>query len=122
MSQYNAAASVGTLPTVSVTYSAENIAYMTGSSGKVPAIDPLTRQEVSNNKFKLPDLTGEHLPAVVMHGDFAISITSAKYGASSRDVDDLGIILDEVKLHYFNYLKMQENENYKPKIEHKSYK
>tara|TARA_Y100001938_G_C8034228_1_gene402417 strand:- start:611 stop:814 length:204 start_codon:yes stop_codon:yes gene_type:complete len=30
--------------------------------------------------------------------------------------------LDEVKLHYFNYLKMQQNENYKPKIEHKSYK
>ena len=110
MSQYNAAASVGTLPTVSVTYSAENIAYMTGSSGKVPAIDPLTRQEVSNINFKLPNLTGEHLPAVIMPGDIAINITSPKYGASSRDVDDIGIILDDVKLQDYN-LTLNFNRN-----------
>ena len=102
LTQYEVAAAVGELPSAKVSYSSENVAYITGSSGQVPALDPVTRKEVPDLNFKLPNLTGENLPSIIMPGDISLSITSPKYGASSRDVDDLGIILDDIKLQNYN--------------------
>tara|TARA_R100001510_G_scaffold8419_1_gene6497 strand:+ start:1404 stop:1607 length:204 start_codon:yes stop_codon:yes gene_type:complete len=35
---------------------------------------------------------------------------------------DLELALEEAKTHYFHYLKMKDDDKYKPNFEHKSYK
>ena len=102
VTSYQAAASLGQIPTVNVSYTAENIQYQLGGSGIVPCLDPKTREPKNDIAFLLPKFTGENMPTVLAPGDISLEILSTGYGSSTDDIKDLGIKFSDHKVQSYN--------------------
>ena len=102
ITSYTAAASLGQIPTVNVSYTAENIQYQLGGSGIVPCLDPKTREPKNDIAFLLPKFSGENMPTVLTPGDISVEILSTGYGPSEDDIKDLGIKFSDHKIQSYN--------------------
>ena len=102
ITSYTAAASLGQIPTVNVSYTAENIQYQLGGSGIVPCLDPKTREPKNDITFLLPKFSGENMPTILVPGDISIEILSTGYGPSTDDIKDLGIKFSDQKIQSYN--------------------
>jgi hypothetical protein len=78
LNSYNATATVGEIPKVSVSYVSDNITFLlSGSGAPIPAVDTKTFTQHSGVKFALPSpFDGDVLPAALLPGDIILDITS----------------------------------------------
>jgi hypothetical protein len=102
ITSYTAAAQVGNVPTVNVSYTAENVQYQTDGSGIVPCLDPRTREPKNDIAFLLPEMSGENMPNVLTPGDVSVEILSTGYGPSTDDIKDVGLKFSDMKLQSYN--------------------
>lgn len=78
LTNYRAAAAVGELPQVSVSYVAENLVYYSSGSGNtIPALNPINKNEYSSTKFVIPStFEGSGLVSALSPGDMTFDIYS----------------------------------------------
>ena len=110
VTSYTAAAQIGNVPTVNVSYTAENVQYQTAGSGIVPCLDPETREPKNDINFLLPKMSGENMPNVLTPGDVSIDIISTGYGPSTENIKDVGIKFSDAKIQSYNLRMDYERE------------
>lgn len=105
LSSYAVQAAVGGLPTVNVTVSALNMAWTTGYSGQIPAVNPVNGVR-STKTFKLPFATGSAgsgalAISTLRPGDITVSFARAA-SEGGQSYDGPGVDINDIKIQSFN--------------------
>jgi hypothetical protein len=103
VSSYSSQASVGGLPQNSVSVQGLNMAWTTGISGIIPAVDPSVGTRMSNVMFVLPNATGSPGTgnlgiSVLRPGDISLSFTKTDGSA----YDGVGADINDAKIQSYN--------------------
>ena len=102
LDSYHTQGAVHSMPSSSVSFSCENVAfYMSGSGCNIPAINTQTRQIVNSNKFVIPISMNEGGPYILNPGDIALSIVISGDPTSDSTKTGLGIDFNNILINSY---------------------
>jgi hypothetical protein len=102
LNSYSVNASVGSSPTISYGFVAENVEINDQLIGASPGLNPKNLSKINSGYYIIPHATGDSFPSVLNVGDMVISITNTGYGGDTS-VKDIGYLESDWKIQSFNF-------------------